>query len=665
MGVRGLQSFLKNNPQVSQVVDLSNIKLVIDSNNLQCQLYKDFCLEDTANFRCDLYGGNMVDYAEFIKLFFNNLKLCKIDVILVIDGSVIGNKTKESQLASKDRTVYNRAIQRFQSAKLVTEDTRGQDHFQLSSSVGSVFRSVTRELSLEKVQTPFEADTHIAQLANKHNCPVLTNDSDFIIYSLPVGFAMIDLFDWTKPKKRSDGSHAIRCTMFSQAKLISCVPGLMKETLPLISVLLGNDFIDAGTFEGFLSQLPRRFEETSLRAETFAHRRIVGLLCFLRHKTLESAVEEVIRCFIPRDQLKVSSTIRYFLNSYNQDDEESMKKELYEIYPESGDKSVPQNSSDLMPATYISCLQKRHNIDPIILDIIFHNPHYRYCHFDDFNLNSSSFVEYRIYSLLAALLKPRSYSNLTTYRKQVESERDAFICYDRVGQEYRKVLVRPMENLDGFGPLDDLNCYSMINLDQETNNKILMSAFRFTKEEYELIKDTLSNVFAENYLLESTTCFILVKYIALETKLCPKPQFVDALLMVLFYYAAINNQLNEKSFKDQSEMGKLLLQLRPHALKGNGLKYQPSESLFRRIVHFINQLKCAYRVYELARGLLDKDSKHFQPLYQRFFNATLIFRITKLLRLQELKMEVLCLGLPALLDLSVTLKTLVNCDLSK
>lgn len=604
----------------------------------------------------------MVDFADIVRQFFNNLKLCNIEPILVADGSVIGNKAKESSLASKDRTIYKRALDRFQSAKLATEDLTSRDHFQLSSAIGSVFRSIVRELSIEKVQTPFEADTHIAQLANKFSCPVLTNDSDFIIYSLPVGFVMLDLMDWNRPLQKPDGTHTIRCTVFSQAKFVECVPGLMRETLPLISVLLGNDFIESGTFDCFLNQLPRRLDGTSLRADTFAHRRIVALLCFLRHQTMDSAVNDVMRYFKPNDHPKVRSVIKYYLNSYDLKDTESLRKELDEVYPDSDANAVPKDRPDLKPANYISSLQRERNIDPVILDIIFHNPNYRYCQIDDLSLIPSSYVEYRIYSLLIALLKPNSYAHLTTYRKQVEMERDTFTTYDRVGQEFRKVLIRPMDHLEGFGPLDHLNCYSMIMLEPQVKRQILMCAFRYTKEEYDLMKDTLANVFDGEYLHESTVCFTLVKYIALETKLYPKSQFVDALLIVLFYYAAINNQLNTSSNIDQTELGKLLLQLRPHALKKNGLEYQPSGSLFRRIVHFINQLKCAYRVYGMARGIFDVDRKYFSPLYQRFFNSTLIFRMTKLLRLGGLKIETLCQGVPDLLDLSITLKTLTHSD---
>lgn len=186
-----------------------------------------------------------------------------------------------------------------------------------------------------------------------------------------------------------------------------------------------------------------------------------------------------------------------------------------------------------------------------------------------------------------------------------------------------------------------------------------MSTFRFNSDEVDLMKQTFSQIFVEPSVLEATICTLLIKYIGLETKSAPKPQYVNAIVLTHFYYAAINGQLNQKSISDDN-YGHFLLRLRPHTIQNNGRTYSDNPLLFRRIVHMINQLHAAYKGFTLINALLGR----IFPLvrYDKWFNGVLIYRITKLLRTSEESIADLCKNLPVLLDVCGSIRVQVYSD---
>lgn len=660
MGVRGLQTFLKNNRELSENVELNNTRLVIDANNLLCCLFCDMCLNrGSEHYRSDLYGGDMVAYAEIVEKFFQNLDKCGIVPILVFDGSVIGKQATKDQLVLKEKTIYKRGLDRFEASKIATEDGT-DDRINMPMTINHAFRNVATDLGIQRIQTPYEADTHIARIANDLDCPVLTNDSDFIIYKLSRGFIMLDLFHHKNIVSSRDGKPSIVGTLFSQTRLIKCMPGLRAENMALLSVLLGNDYIEAGSFDRVLSNICNQRYNGVLRAETFTHKRIANILTWLRDKTLSEAIEYITSQLRPSFRQNLERVIRILLKSYRVEETDNFDQEIEERYPSSLADPEANIHPELMPSQYLRRLMETTDMSSLILDVVFHNTYYNYPIIDDYLLPSSSYVKYRPFSVIVTLMRPRSYSDMTTYQRQIQTEKDSFLIYDRIKDDYTKVVIRPIEKLEGFGSLEHLNCYSTITLEPALKKSLLMTTFRFNIDEVNLMTDTLSQVFANKMLQESSLCFMLVKYIGLETRTNPKPQFVDALMLTLFFYAALNGQLNMNTLKDPTTYGKLLLQLRSHSIKVNGKSYEPSHSIFRRITHFISQLQCAYTSFCLLNGLLNHV---FQvPRYETFLNGTLIFRLTKLLRLEELKLSTVCQGITPLLDACSSVKVLVHSD---
>lgn len=207
--------------------------------------------------RCDIYGGNMVAFSERVREFFTNLEKCNITPVLVFDGSVIGKQSTKDQLLLKEKTIYQRGSERFKIVREMTEHS-GCDNVILPQNIANIFRNMVADMGIERIQSPYEADTHVARIANDLGCHALTNDSDFLIYSLPVGFIMLDSFMYKNITTTGNRRSQIECVIYSQNRLIRCLPGIRAETMPLLSVLLGNDYVDAGTFDTIMGPICNR-----------------------------------------------------------------------------------------------------------------------------------------------------------------------------------------------------------------------------------------------------------------------------------------------------------------------------------------------------------------------------------------------------------------------
>lgn len=659
MGVRGLQTFLKNNPQLSQRLNLSNTSLVIDGNNLFCCLFQDLCRDNKSeHFGCDKYGGDFVAYDQVIRKFFKALDACNITPILVFDGSVIGKQSTKDQLVLKDKTVYRRGLDKFNDARQMTEESF-HDAFLISSLMSVVFKGIVRDLGVQIIQAPFEADTHLARISNELKIPILTNDSDFIIYSLEVGFIILDLFLYKQVITNSvTKKSSIECFIYSQERLVRHLPGLQPQVMPLLSILLGNDYVEAGTFNGITNRICNVSYYGSLQANTRSHFKIANLLEWLRGKSPDEAIEYILNCIQSIHRNSLREAIKVLFKNYDIEKTDNFLAELQEIYP---NKIAHGNiESDLMPAAYISRLYESSQLSTFALDIIFHNTNYVYPTIDDFALPSSNItVKYRPLSLAVTLLRPRTYEGMTTNQRLNEMERDAHRVCDRLDGEYVIKLVKPMEYLENFGSLEHMSLYSMITLEPALKKQMLFSIFRFSTEEFNLITDTLSTVFMEPYIHEARICLLLVKYIGLETKLSPKPQFVDALMLTFFFYSALDSKLHESLTQNATNYGQLLLKLRPHSITRNQIRYDPSLPLFRRINHFISQLHNTYTVFNLINTLLGLILP--KPRVEKFLNGTLIFRLTKLLRIRDMKMHILCKDLTSFLDTCQSIKSILQC----
>lgn len=656
MGVRGLQSFLKKNrPQLSITCLLNNMYLVIDGMNLAWYLFSQlFTDPNSPHHKSYKYGSNYVAYAALVREFFEALAKCSIKPIILFDGSTMGD---DDDKASKEETIYERALEKFNYAFRLNEfDDRYDRSMLMCRNVMITFKCVCRDLNLDCDVTPFEADPHIARIANERDCPVLTNDSDFIIYELKRGFILLDDLDFRNIRRDNNGCESIICNTFSQRNICRFMGGLVPDNLALMSVLLGNDYVNTKEFSHVTYDICDRAYYGRLTAETNAHRRIANMLEWLRNKTLEQALSEITSRVLETHQLRLRRKLKKLLRSYRIEEEVNFLERLKAIYPD--ERAIDQNP-DHLPRNYLFDLLRKDQLSTLCLDIIFHNTHYIYLEVEDIRLASVNSLIYRIYALYVTILRPRSYTSLTSYQKRLAREEDAFIICDRVEQEYRKVKLYPLEKLAIFGSLENLNLYTFIALEPPMKKSLLMCAFRFNTEEYNLLRDTFSNILMDDYLDQATLCLILVKFIGLETHLPPKPQFVEALVLTLFYYAYLRQKV-VAAVKDNENYGKLWIKLKRHELTVNGETYDDIPSVFRRVVHFINQLQVAITCF-IRLNFMTGSPFHMIRL-DSYFNSTLIYRITKGLRFRKFVMSQLCESCDCLLDVCESVKVQVHAD---
>ncbi|WAR18560.1 ASTE1-like protein [Mya arenaria] len=175
MGVRGLFTLIDDNKGVLLTdFKLHDTRLIIDGSNLYHFLYNFYHVPEE-------YGGNYDNYANKCKTFFTTLRACKVEPYVVLDGGYDPDNRKWN-------TVVQRKTSRRERAGLICEKgPEATEEHVLPILCEETFRHVLRELQIPHVTCPYEADREIAVLANKWDCPVLSNDSDFFIFQLKRG----------------------------------------------------------------------------------------------------------------------------------------------------------------------------------------------------------------------------------------------------------------------------------------------------------------------------------------------------------------------------------------------------------------------------------------------------------------------------------------------
>lgn len=282
MGVRGLTSFIDAHPELLTDFRLHDTKIVIDGNNLYHFLYYYF------NVPCE-YGGDYDQFARSCDAFFSALQSCNITPYVVFDGAYAtdGSKFQTSLSRARERVHMSNIVAYGRHAKLLPVLTHG------------CFIHVLQRLGVEHVTCDFEADRQTAALARHWNCPVLTNDSDFLVYDIPAGVVLLDYLNlrWKVPRGHPTQRSKVACR-YLEAQIFSCQRFMRFLHIDnhcfvvLLATLLGNDIVDRRNFDGFVShvKLPKSRGHSS-----YARRKIAGLIAWLQSV---SSMTEAIECIM-------------------------------------------------------------------------------------------------------------------------------------------------------------------------------------------------------------------------------------------------------------------------------------------------------------------------------------------------------------------------------
>ncbi|KAM9431903.1 single-strand DNA endonuclease ASTE1 [Clarias gariepinus] len=236
MGVKGLQTYIESNSDFLKTRLFKGSKLVIDGSSLYYCLYFRSPLDQA-------HGGDYDEFEKIVTLFFRNLRLCSIEPYVVLDGG-------DDASGRKFDTLKTRCQERIRRAKAVSRGGSGEI---LPILTKKVFKQILRKLAVPFIQCLAEADWEVAALANEWNCPVLSNDSDFYIFSLNNRFLPISHFQWRKVIQKSAAKKFILAKCFNYKCLCNAFNHMQPPLLPLFATILGNDYtkLDKSVFPNF------------------------------------------------------------------------------------------------------------------------------------------------------------------------------------------------------------------------------------------------------------------------------------------------------------------------------------------------------------------------------------------------------------------------------
>ncbi|XP_012231647.2 protein asteroid-like [Linepithema humile] len=295
MGIVGLTTFISNHSEHYHAnYALHDTYLVIDGNSIACQLYM-------WHAKCNsIFGGDYDKYAQCVSDFFDELLMCNVIPLVLIDGGCENKKLK---------TVISRTKDKIEMASRYTL------HFQQRAKffpllMKEVFKDVMNEKGIKYTQCIFEADNTIATIARGLNCPVLSYDSDFYIY----GSLYIPFDTWGNgvvPNPTGSGSMKY-CKIYNVEKLFRAYNGLNQTLLPLAAILLGNDYVKQHTFRNFFRHL--KLPRIGRKKFNEQQRRIDATFNWLRKLSLNQAVIGILSRLRRQERKRVLNIIETMIN---------------------------------------------------------------------------------------------------------------------------------------------------------------------------------------------------------------------------------------------------------------------------------------------------------------------------------------------------------------
>lgn len=301
MGIRGLTTFIQNRAHLYlEEYELHDTSIVIDGNAIACQLYKWHC-------KCnDCFGGDYDKYATVIENFFQILSSCNIIPYIVFDGGYESRKV---------RTIISRMKSKIKSANQLNSVTEGSiSVFPLF--LRETFQDIVLKLNIKCVRCDFEGDTETANIARTLNCPVLSYDSDFYIFDvLYIPFSTFEMC--TRNKKRTQRNEPytyIYCKVYKIEKFLKSFGGLDKSNLPILAVLLGNDYVHRSVFSRFYKNLKIQKCHGNQNDQ---QKRIKSVIVWLQNESVESAIQKVLSRYKARGRKLIADKIHTAIKGYN------------------------------------------------------------------------------------------------------------------------------------------------------------------------------------------------------------------------------------------------------------------------------------------------------------------------------------------------------------
>lgn len=267
MGIPRLTSFVDNTFTGWQREEIKG-NLIIDGFSLCYSLYSfDWS-----------HGGQFPEYGDKAAVFFNSLYRSGITPIVVMDG--IDYKEEKTQTLVKRRNDCFKLIHKH-TANTQKRNIETVVDGILPTPAKLVFIMVMMDLRVKFIFADGEADECIHQLSNAYSCPVLSSDSDFLMYRLRSGYIPFNRFHWeASPVNAEVFYYRAFCEQF----------GFKDENLRLIiPAVAGNDFLPAIDSNRFMSHVAKK-----VAIEPKGLHRLVSLVKYIEtYDSLEQFCEKV------------------------------------------------------------------------------------------------------------------------------------------------------------------------------------------------------------------------------------------------------------------------------------------------------------------------------------------------------------------------------------
>lgn len=238
MGVHGLTSYIEENKDLFfKDHKLHDCVVLLDGNSVASQIYS----YSKSNYA---FGGDYDKFTYNVNEFISLLLKCKITPIFVFDGAYEERKLK---------TIVERINVNVRICSQYKNKYKESKCFPLL--LKDVFKGVLIKHNLYIVQSDFEADQELIIMSKQFQWSIISYDSDFFLADVDyVPFNTLNLTPLKLRSSRKEKKYYISCKMFVIDNLLLKFGGLTNKTLlPLLSAVLGNDYIPGNTFEGFLS----------------------------------------------------------------------------------------------------------------------------------------------------------------------------------------------------------------------------------------------------------------------------------------------------------------------------------------------------------------------------------------------------------------------------
>ncbi|XP_067652566.1 single-strand DNA endonuclease ASTE1-like [Haliotis asinina] len=444
MGIRGFTTFVDgNNTRLLQDYNLHSTRVVIDGNNFYHFLYQYLHVK-----HC--YGGDYDVFYKKVTDIFQLFEECDIKPFVVFDG---GYETDGKKL----KTTLSRAKNRIHLAGIISHGGRGKI---MPILAYETFKTVLDDMGVPYVVCDFEADTQIVKLANHWQCPVMSNDSDFCVFDLKGGFILFDYVDFrlVSPTDPESGKtfYCLSVQLYHIDNFAKEFPGFDKGFLPVVAVLLGNDFIESSLFENFFSSL----KSACYKSLPQKHRRLVAILDWCEDfKSWEDAVEKILT-YVPNESRESARLLMHRCIRTYTDLEESFS--LSDFFDSDTDAALHQRTDEIktyngsqFPSWFISA-HRQGAIHSFCLNTVALHRNFLLTQVEKLDVASAYSTSERIRQVAYGILL-KDYSSAHSDNQSVASMATHVLEYTRDERKnLKKTLLEAICSLPSFGQLPGL-----------------------------------------------------------------------------------------------------------------------------------------------------------------------------------------------------------------